>query len=240
MLRRRHLFVKVCGMRDAANVAEIAALGVSRIGFIFYPASPRYVGKLPPIPKWHSGGAKRIGVFVDSSLEGIVEVARQWSLDGVQLHGSESAAYCRALRELFGGEIVKAIGVGNEPLDMTAAPYHGSVDLLLFDTAGPSKGGTGRSFDWEMLRTYHGDTPFVVAGGLDESTVKGLRPFVEIDQFVGIDLNSKVEDTVGIKNPARVREVLKVVEHELLRRRRGLLRGVRGRLRPGDASRDDC
>lgn len=224
MLKRRHLFVKVCGMRDAPNLADIAALGVSRVGFIFYPASPRYVGKLPPIPKWQSGSAKRIGVFVDASLEGVVEVAQQWSLDGVQLHGAESPAYCRALRELFGGEIIKAIGVSEEPLETIAAPYHGAVDLLLFDTAGPAKGGTGLAFDWELLRSYHGDTPFMVAGGLDESTVGGLRPFVDIDQFVGIDINSKVEDAVGIKNPARVREVLKVVEHELLRRRRGLLR----------------
>lgn len=224
MLKRRDLFVKVCGMMNAANVAEIAALGVSRIGYIFYPASPRYVGKLPLIPKWQSGSAKRIGVFVDSPLEGIVEVARQWSLDGVQLHGSESPPYCRALRELFGGEIIKAIGVRGDSIEDAAAPYHGSVDLLLFDTAGPTKGGTGRTFDWEMLRDYRADTPFVVAGGLDASAVLGLRPFLDIEEFVGIDLNSKVEDAIGRKNPARVREVLKVVDNELLRRRRGLLR----------------
>jgi phosphoribosylanthranilate isomerase len=204
-------WIKVCGMMAADNVAEIAALGVSRIGFIFHPSSPRYVGGMPSIPKEKSGSAKRIGVFVNASIERVLEVAAAWSLDGVQLHGEESPSYCESLRAGFKGEIIKAIAVSGESVEPLVAPYESFVDYILFDTACSTRGGSGNIFSWELLKNYRLRTPFIVAGGLDGDAVLRLQPFFAIDQLAGIDLNSRVEQSIGRKDVTRVAAVVKLV-----------------------------
>lgn len=207
-------WIKVCGMMVAENVAEVAALGVSRIGFIFHPSSPRYVGGLPSIPRDKSGSAKRIGVFVDVSIERILEVASLWSLDGVQLHGDESPSYCERLQEYFKGEIIKAIAVSGESVEPLAAPFEGFVDYILFDTSCGTRGGSGKSFPWELLEGYRLQTPFIVAGGLDGDAVLRLQPFFALEQLAGIDLNSRVEHSIGRKDVTRVATVLKLVAEQ--------------------------
>jgi phosphoribosylanthranilate isomerase len=220
---RSSFFVKVCGMTDAENVSDITALAVSRIGFNFYPSSPRYVGRSPVIPVWESKGAKRIGIFVNMQIDGVVEIAERWSLDGLQLHGEESPNYCASLREIFSGEIIKVFGVEGEGVQDLIEPYHGLIDFVLFDTKCREFGGSGQSFDWNILNKYQGPTDFIVAGGLGADNVRDLLLALDSERFVGIDLNSKVEDSIGVKNQSQVRTILKVVEHELLRGRRGVL-----------------
>lgn len=207
-------WIKVCGMMVAENVAEVAALGVSRIGFIFHPSSPRYVGGMPSIPREKSGSAKRIGVFVDVSIERILEVASLWSLDGVQLHGDESPSYCERLRDDFKGEIIKAIAVSGEAVEPLAAPFEGGVDFILFDTSCGTRGGSGKSFAWELLEDYRLQTPFIVAGGLDGDAVLRLQPFFALERLAGIDLNSRVEYSIGRKDVTRVAAVLELVAEQ--------------------------
>lgn len=207
-------WIKVCGMMVADNVAEVAALGVSRIGFIFHPSSPRYVGGIPSIPRDKSGSAKRIGVFVDVPIERVHEVASLWSLDGVQLHGDESPSYCGRLRDDFKGEIIKAIAVSGEAVEPVAAPFEGFVDYILFDTACGTRGGSGKSFAWELLEDYRLQTPFIVAGGLDGDAVLRLQPFFALERLAGIDLNSRVEHSIGRKDVTRVAAVVKLVAEQ--------------------------
>jgi len=207
-------WIKVCGMMAADNVAEVAALGVSRIGFIFHPSSPRYVGGMPSIPRDKSGSAKRIGVFVDAPIERVLEVASGWSLDGVQLHGDESPSYCESLRSGFKGEIIKAIAVSSAAVEPLVAPFEGFVDYILFDTACGTRGGSGKSFSWALLQDYRLQTPFIVAGGLDGDAVQRLQPFFAHDRLAGIDLNSRVEHSIGKKDVTRVATVLKLVAEQ--------------------------
>jgi phosphoribosylanthranilate isomerase len=215
------LWVKVCGMTNASNVAAVASLGVSRIGFIFHPRSPRYVGRSAVVPRESTASARRIGVFVDAPVEEVYRVIEEWSLDGVQLHGRESPAYCRDLRRGWRGEIFKAVGVFDRPLGSLVAPYDGEVDGILLDTRlSPSgtafserpAGGTGRAFDWRLLDTYQVKTPFIVAGGVGLTNIEELLRYRERELFVGIDLNSKVESDAGVKDTEKVRQVVTIIQ----------------------------
>ncbi len=220
------LWIKVCGMKDAANVAAVASLGVSRIGFIFHPRSPRFVGHSLVVPRECTGSARRIGVFVDSSVEEVCRVIEEWSLDGVQLHGVESPGYCRDLRREWRGELLKAVGGFDEPLGSLVAPYDGEVDGILLDTRlsssridpseGPA-GGTGRAFDWRLLDTYEGSTPYIVAGGVGPANIGDLLQYRDRELFVGIDLNSQVESNPALKDIAKVRQIMSIVRKRVER-----------------------
>ena len=87
--------IKVCGMREAENIREAEALGIDLMGFIFWPKSSRYVSERPAyLPK----KCKRVGVFVDASLEDIRQHVTDYQLDIIQLHGQESPAFAKALK----------------------------------------------------------------------------------------------------------------------------------------------
>ncbi|MFR9619772.1 MAG: phosphoribosylanthranilate isomerase [Rikenellaceae bacterium] len=198
------MIVKVCGMREAQNVADVAALHPTMMGFIFYAPSSRYVGDSVPMTP---NGVKRVGVFVNASVEEILERVERHSLDVVQLHGAEPVAQCEQLRGA-GVEVVKAISVAAAEDVVCAALYDGHVDWLLFDTKCVGYGGSGVSFDWGVLDEYRGDTPFLLSGGVDETMVAdicGLRHA----SFVGVDLNSRFELSPAMKDVARLEQFIK-------------------------------
>jgi phosphoribosylanthranilate isomerase len=89
--------------------------------------------------------------------------------------------------------------------------------MVLFDSVGPAPGGNGVTFRWELLENYPHDVPFMVAGGLNPTTVPGIKSLLSVPQFAGIDLNSGVEVSAGVKDPHLVSDVMKMVRHELRR-----------------------
>ncbi|MGM9847524.1 MAG: phosphoribosylanthranilate isomerase [Muribaculaceae bacterium] len=192
--------IKVCGMRNAENIAEVEALGIDMMGFIFWQKSKRYVEKLPE----HMPGeaVKRIGVFVDAPITEVTRIAKEAKLYGVQLHGNETADYCRQLRqnpEMKGVKIIKAIGISDDmPLPDTT-PYQSICDMLLFDTKSPLHGGTGKHFNWHKLEEYKGDLPFILSGGISPDDVEDLKA-IRHSKMIGIDLNSKFEISPALKN----------------------------------------
>lgn len=180
-------------MRDAGNIRDVEALGIDMMGFIFYPRSPRYAEVLPEyMPR-----CRRVGVFVNADAADISATASRWGLWGVQLHGAESAATCRALCDA-GLHVVKAFGVG-KGLPSNLDEYSGCCDMYLFDTACASHGGSGRCFDWGVLSDYHGDTPFLLSGGIGPDSLQQLQRFSH-RQWAGIDLNSAFELSPGFKD----------------------------------------
>lgn len=194
--------VKVCGMKDAANIAEVAALEPDYMGFIFYERSPRFAGTLDPaalgaVP----AGTVRVGVFVDAPLEYIRNMCRKYSLDAVQLHGNESPAKCAELRREYA--VIKAFGISCvEDMD-TVEEYEGTCDYFLFDTKTPLKGGSGEKFDHSTLSVYTGDTPFFLSGGIgpDDTVLhdKSLK-------CCAVDVNSRFELAPGVKDADMLRE----------------------------------
>ncbi len=182
-------------MREVENVREVADLGISMMGFIFFDRSARFVeGCAPATPD----GVKRVGVFVNASMDYILEVAKANNLNYIQLHGAESVEFCCALK-LRGLGVIKAISVAT-PSDVERAQiYDGEVDYLLFDTKCAEHGGSGRRFDWSILNHYTGATAFLLSGGVDESMASEVAQ-ISHPQFIGVDLNSRFEDSPALKN----------------------------------------
>jgi phosphoribosylanthranilate isomerase len=191
------MMVKVCGMRQPQNIADVEALGIDMMGFIFHPRSPRYVEQRPAyMPK----KCRRIGVFVNASTDEILRRVDDFQLNGVQLHGSETPEQCRQLRER-GLMVIKAIS-STANLDAAAAPYattDSGCDLLLFDTACATHGGSGRSFDWGLLDTYTGSVPFLLSGGINPQSLAALAA-LHHPMWRGVDLNSGFEIAPTLKN----------------------------------------
>ena len=185
-------------MRNAENIREVETLGIDMMGFIFYPKSSRYVSARPAyLPK----KCKRVGVFVDSTIDDIRQHIADYSLDIVQLHSHESPDFIRSLRLLCGDSIaiIKAFNIATkEDLEKTA-PYVGLVDYFLFDTKGNSAGGNGEKFDWSVLEAYNDDTPFLLSGGISPDDAERIKSFHH-PKCIGIDLNSRFEIEPGIKD----------------------------------------
>jgi len=191
-------------MREAANIREIEALGIEWLGLIFWPKSSRYVSERPDyLPR----NVKRVGVFVDEAPEKIVSISRLYGLDYIQLHGHESISDINRLRQVIADQgsatippqLIKAFSIATDSdLEQTKA-YEGHVDYFLFDTKGPSVGGNGIQFDWEVLNAYHGHTPFLLSGGIGPDDAERIQAFHH-PQCIGIDLNSRFEISPGLKD----------------------------------------
>ena len=210
--------VKVCGMRDAENIREVEALGIDMMGFIFWPKSKRYVST-KPIYLPHK--AKRVGVFVDEDAETIRQIADDYALDIIQLHGSESPEFIQELSKHIsprpcrggarGGVFIKAFNIATaEDLEQTKA-YEGLVDAFLFDTKATLPGGSGQQFDWSVLEAYKGETPFLLSGGIGPDDAERVRGFHH-PQCLGIDLNSRFELSPALKDVDQLKEFIEKVK----------------------------
>ena len=200
--------IKICGMKH--NTLEVAALQPDYLGFIFYEKSPRdHSEALPEIPS----EIKKVGVFVDASVEMILNRIEKYSLDVAQLHGDERSRFCSELRSHAPRvEIWKAFSVG-ETFDFNQlAAYETVVDKFLFDTKGKNKGGNGFSFDWELLKNYPSKKPFILSGGIGPNHIVDIKNTLTSGlPIYAIDLNSKFELEPGLKNIT----ALKKFQHEL-------------------------
>lgn len=199
--------VKVCGMREAGNIYLAEKTGVDLMGFIFYPGSSRYVGAIDPID---TDRVKRVGVFVNEDNQRILDIARTWKLDVLQLHGNESPEDCA----LFHGsdlEVVKAFSVDSEFDFARLGPYKPYIDYFLFDTKGDNYGGNGLSFDWQILDKYPFEVPFWLSGGIGPDSVPAIsllnQPLLHV-----IDVNSGFEDRPGYKNIEKLKKFVDEVQ----------------------------
>ena len=194
--------IKVCGMRDSKNISELMTLKPDFIGFIFYDKSLRYVTDFPQIEIPLS--TKKVGVFVNETIEHIVEKVNQYQLDFVQLHGNETVTYCKELA-LHKIKTIKAFSV-DEQFDFSALkPFEKHVSLFLFDTKGENYGGNGIKFNWDLLQKYTGKTPFLLSGGITKNEVEEIKKFKH-SAFLGIDINSGFEIEPGLKNTDEIKE----------------------------------
>ena len=193
------MIIKVCGMRDVDNIIQAGMAGMDWMGMIFWQKSARYVDN-PDTAKAIPEGVKKVGVFVNELPENIVEKADKYSLDIIQLHGSEEVDTIRELRlRLHDKVFVKAISVSQTEDIRLAEMYDKEVDYLLFDTKCKSVGGSGRQFEWSILQNYKGDTPFLLSGGIGPDDAENVKAFKH-PMMAGIDLNSKFELSPGLKD----------------------------------------
>lgn len=203
------MIIKVCGMRDAVNIRQVESLGINMMGFIFFPGSSRYI-TCPP--SYMPEKVQKVGVFVNEDPEMVVKIAHVFSLDFVQLHGTESPEYCLSLREK-GLKLIKAFSVAS-PLDLAKTEnYEGLCNYFLFDTQCEGHGGSGKQFDWSILSHYQGGTPFLLSGGISPESVDELKAFHH-QYFAGIDLNSRFETAPGMKDIKKLQQFINELKNE--------------------------
>lgn len=198
--------IKVCGMREAENIREVEALGIDVIGFIFWPKSSRCVSTRPD---YLPVNAKRAGIFVNEDIEQVRRIAVDYALDIIQLHGNESPEYARNLRNWI---VIKAFNIASEEDLESTVIYDGAVDYFLFDTKGKAVGGNGEKFNWEVLASYNGQTPFILSGGIGPDDTERIQTFYH-PQCIGIDLNSRFELSPGLKDITALRRFLSQLPH---------------------------
>ncbi|QAR30156.1 phosphoribosylanthranilate isomerase [Ornithobacterium rhinotracheale] len=203
--------LKVCGLTQMEQIQELMALGVDYLGFIFYPKSPRYVlnhlslEKIAEIPF-----SQKVGVFVNEDLAQLLKIVNTANLNLVQLHGDEDEIYLQNLREKLNPEvkIIKVCRVGE---NLNLPKNHQNIDFLLFDTDSKAYGGTGKTFDWQLLNQVKTDQKYFLSGGVSLNNLaqaKNLNP-----KPFALDINSKFEISAGVKDLeliGQMKELMKV------------------------------
>ncbi len=190
--------IKVCGMRNPGNLEQVCALRPDFVGFIFYSGSKRFVGDSPDRALFRipSPEIQKVGVFVNESMSTVKKAFNRFALHLVQLHGNESPDYCSRLSQ-EGIPVIKALDARADLALMEA--YREHVKYFLFDTPDPGYGGTGRKFDWSLLKGIPASLSFLLGGGIgpgDEAGVLNL----DHQGMLGVDLNSRFEVTPGFKD----------------------------------------
>ncbi|AXY78336.1 phosphoribosylanthranilate isomerase [Paraflavitalea soli] len=200
--------VKVCGMTQPDQVEALAAMGVTFAGFIFYPKSPRYVFKhmtTTQIRKFNN--INKVGVFVNAPIEEVLHLVDECRLHMVQLHGDEPPKYCEKIADYV--SVVKAFRLSdNDSVEWMIKPYMDVCDMFMFDTMGVGYGGTGKKFDWSMLRNSTIGKPFFLSGGIEPGDEEELKAFSQqpvAKALFAIDINSKFELTPGVKDMEKVK-----------------------------------
>jgi len=173
------------------------------IGFIFWEHSTRFVSN--PTPELGKE-IKKVGVFVNASLNYIKECVEAHKLKAIQLHGDESPEECAKLNEID-VEVIKSFAIINE-FDFNELGFYESVcDYFLFDTKGFLPGGNGLHFDWTLLKNYHLKKPFFLSGGIGPDDSVAIASINKLNlPLYAVDINSKFEIEPGFKNIQSIKE----------------------------------
>ncbi|HVV89626.1 MAG TPA: phosphoribosylanthranilate isomerase, partial [Solirubrobacterales bacterium] len=185
------------------DAAEAVRLGAWAIGLIHHEPSPRDVDAAVAarIAAAFRRKVEIVGVFVNPTLAEVVRAVEDEQLSMVQLNGEEGASFCAEVARRAGVKVIKAIHVASAA-DVHAAEAYRSVDFHLFDRRADALwGGTGKSFDWELLRDHRSEVPAILAGGLRPDNVAAAA---EIVRPYAVDVASGVEAEPGRKDHAKM------------------------------------
>ena len=196
------MLIKICGMLDKQNILELDILKPDLIGLIFYKGSPRFVNN-NFIPDTNTS---KVGVFVNESVEYILEKVKEFNLSKIQLHGSESLAFVKKLSR-YKIPIIKMFHLGNYTSNSLLEAYSPFCEYFLFDTNSKNHGGTGKKFDWQLLEDYSLSTPFILSGGINSNDSMMIKS-IQHTAFAGIDINSGFEIRAGIKNVEKIKKFI--------------------------------
>lgn len=202
--------VKICGITNLADARYAAGAMADYLGFIFYDKSPRFIdpAEAGAIINWIEGPEK-VGVFVNQPLDDVNRIAKESGLDLVQLHGNETLEYCQLIEK----PIIKVIHITPDfdikELKAKVLLYSEVAEFLLFDSKiGDQWGGTGTTFDWNILKEITGEIPFFLSGGLNPENVKEA---IETVQPYAVDVSSGVEEEPGIKDFEKIEALMEAI-----------------------------
>lgn len=194
-------------MKQPENIQAVARLQPDYMGFIFYSRSPRYAGDLDAtVLRTLPASIVKTGVFVNETAETVIQTIDRYQLDAVQLHGVETPETCRQI-QAQGTTVIKAFSVKDKSDIQACETYGNHCNYFLFDTQTPTYGGSGQTFDWNILDEYQGNTPFFLSGGITAGHAEAIHS-LRHPSLWGIDLNSKFETAPGMKDIARLRQFI--------------------------------
>ena len=187
--------VKICGITNQEDALMAVNLGAWALGFIFYKKSPRYISPskarriieaLPPF-------VTPVGVFVNQKERAVRDICQLTRIKTLQMHGDEPAVFCKRFKDY---KIIKAFRVDNYCAFNGMLKY--KVDAYLFDTFREDVyGGSGETFDWNLLPKDKITRPFILSGGLNPENI--ARAVETVEPFA-VDVSSGVEKSPGVKN----------------------------------------
>lgn len=196
-------------MTQLEQVRTLDEMAVDFAGFIFYPKSPRFMrNKIEPeqLRRLKLRIAK-VGVFVNMAYDELMHTVDDYRLDMVQLHGDETPRFCEQVANNV--TVIKAFRLSeNDPIDWMVRPYHEGTDMYMFDTLGSGYGGTGKKFDWTVLKNSSIDKLFYLSGGIepgDEAKLNQFRTEDAARKLFAVDINSRFETSAGIKDMAMIK-----------------------------------
>lgn len=206
------LIVKICGLSTPETLDAALQGGADMVGFVFFPASPRHVGldAARELGRQARGRAAKVALTVDADDATLANIIETLQPDILQLHGRESVARLRDIKQRFDLPVMKAITV-ETTADLLSLPgYEAVADRILFDARAPKgatrPGGLGASFDWHVLEQLALILPFMVAGGINAANVAEA---VRVTRAGGVDVSSGVERAPGIKDPELIRAFIR-------------------------------
>ena len=220
--------LKVCGLTKINQIQELISLNVDFLGFIFYEKSPRFVLNhlsLEGISAINHQG--KVGVFVNETIEKIVEISEKSNLNFIQLHGDEDEEFVKKLRLSLSKniKIIKVIRIGNDfekfknEISKISNLTQGEAELseaksqisnLLFDTDSKAFGGTGKTFDWQILNEIEIPIPYFLSGGISLENIHQLSTINH--QPLALDINSKFETEPGSKDLEKIKNFTQIVK----------------------------
>ncbi|MBC7555430.1 MAG: phosphoribosylanthranilate isomerase [Chryseobacterium sp.] len=208
--------IKVCGLTKINQIEELISLKIDFLGFIFYEKSPRFTLNnltLDDIKSIKSNS--KVGVFVNEEIEKIVEISEKADLNYIQLHGDEDEDFIAELREKLDDkiEIIKVIRIGIQDkveLQNIIDEQSSFINYLLFDTDSSAFGGTGITFDWQLLNEIKIPKPYFLSGGITAENVENIK--ILNQKPFALDINSKFEMEPGNKDLEKIKKFKKNIE----------------------------
>ncbi len=198
--------VKICGLSTPDTLEAALAAGADMVGFVRFAKSPRHVSlaTAQALGSQVGGRARKVLLTVDADDAALAAVVEALLPDILQLHGNETPQRVAALKARFGLPVMKAIAIGR-PADLARiAAYEPVADMLLLDSRAADSvlpGGTGRAFDWTLLRGLKLQKPWLLAGGL---TAENVGAALAATRAPGVDVSSGVERAPGVKDAAKI------------------------------------
>jgi phosphoribosylanthranilate isomerase len=206
------LIVKICGLSTRETLGAALDAGADMVGFVFFPPSPRHLGldKARELGKQAKGRAIKIALSVDADDATLANIVETLQPDILQLHGKETVARVRDIKQRFATPVMKALAI-ETPADLAILPGYAAVaDRILFDARAPKHatrpGGLGATFDWHVLENLDLKIPFMVSGGLNAGNVAEA---VRVTRAGGVDVSSGVEGAPGVKDPDMIRAFIR-------------------------------
>lgn len=209
------LKIKICGITNLDDALAAVAMGADILGFNFYSRSPRFIEpqKAEEIINMLPGFVDTAGIFVNAPLRDIHSINGDGMLNWLQLHGDETPEFCSQFRN-WSTRIIKGIRVKSAESIEQAKRYR--TYALLFDSFDPNAhGGTGKQFDWSLLKEDIPHRVFLAGGINPDNVVEAIK-----NDVYGVDICSGIESEPGKKDHGKMKQLFKnIYEHTVQKAR---------------------